>query len=52
MQKFKIIIILFSLVACNSVPEKTERGGLGIDDNALWIGEMERNYLPTIRCFI
>lgn len=45
MQKFKIIIILFSLVTCNSVPEKTERGGLGIDDNVLWIGDGKE--LPT-----
>jgi len=36
MTKIKIIIILFSLVACNGVQEKREKG-LGADDNAFWI---------------
>lgn len=37
MTKFKIIIALFLLVACNRALEKTENKGLGADDNSFWI---------------
>ena len=45
MTKFKIIIFLFSLFACSKVQEKTESGGFGANNNALWI-EDERE-LPA-----
>jgi alpha-L-rhamnosidase len=37
MTKFKIIIALFLLVACNRALEKTESKSLGTDDNIFWI---------------
>ena len=37
MIKLRIIIALFSLVACNRTLEKTESKSLGTDDNTFWI---------------
>lgn len=45
MTNLKIIIILFSLFACNSVQEQTESRGLGADNNAFWIEDAQE--LPT-----
>lgn len=35
--KFHIVIILFSLVACSRIQNKTDGGGFGADNNAFWI---------------
>ena len=41
MTNHKIIIILISLFACNSVQEQIEEGGLGADDNIFWIEDAQ-----------
>ncbi|HSH20887.1 MAG TPA: family 78 glycoside hydrolase catalytic domain, partial [Draconibacterium sp.] len=37
MKKLQIVIILFSLFACNRIHDKTDSGGFQTNDNAQWI---------------
>ncbi len=45
MKKLQIVIILFSLFACNRHTDKNSTGGFGITDNAQWITDTRE--LPT-----
>jgi len=45
MNKLKIVVILFSLAACNTIPTKTNNEGFGVNDKVQWIEDGRE--LPT-----